>query len=266
MSEIFAGEYAGAYDAIYADKDYPAECDLIERAFELYATRKPRTILDLGCGTGGHALELARRGYELTGVDRSAAMLETAREKAKREGIAAEFSLGDLRTIELGRQFDAVLMMFAVLGYQLENADVLAALRAARGHLTADGLLLFDVWYGPAVLSQRPARRTRKLPSDDGELLRVSDGVLDERHHRCTVTFHLERRTDGEAVAVADETHEMRFFFPLELEFFLDCAGLSLLKLAAFPVLDHDPDESTWNVVAVARVSRDQARADVGDV
>jgi SAM-dependent methyltransferase len=258
VSEIFAGEYAGAYDLIYADKDYRAECDLIERAFELYAPGKLQRILDLGCGTGAHVLELARRGYDVTGVDRSVAMLKIAREKAAREGVATGFSLGDLRTIDLGLEFDAVLMMFAVLGYQLKNADVLAALRTARRHLTTSGLLLFDVWYGPAVLMQRPSRRTRKLPWEHGELVRVSDGVLDVRHQRCTVTFRLEFQANGEVAYLTDETHDMRFFFPLELELFMSCAGLSLVQLAAFPYLDRKPDDSTWNVVAVAQAIEDR--------
>ena len=76
------GRFARYYDRIYDGiVDYEGDVDFLERAF-LRFRRKPRTILDLGCGTGNHDLPLARRGYEVTGLDRSQAMLVQARKKA----------------------------------------------------------------------------------------------------------------------------------------------------------------------------------------
>ena len=66
------------YDALYADKPYTKECDFIEEAFKRYAVDRPKKILDIGCGTGGHALELARRGYNVTGIDASRIMIKAA--------------------------------------------------------------------------------------------------------------------------------------------------------------------------------------------
>ena len=69
------------------------------------------------------------------------------------------FVTADIRELRLETTFDAVLMMFAVLGYQHTNAEVLGALATARAHLEVGGLLAFDVWYGPAVLRERPGHR-----------------------------------------------------------------------------------------------------------
>jgi SAM-dependent methyltransferase len=253
MTEVFAEAYASAYDAIYADKSYPDECDLIERALHKHGRGETRTILDLGCGTGGHSVELARRGYTVTGVDRSPAMLEAARVKAAQAGVKATFQRGDLRTAALPGSFDAALMMFAVLGYQLENSDVLAALETAGRHLRPDGLLLFDVWFGPAVLSTKPSRKSKTVPTPGGELERTSSGELDVLRDRCTVTFELSRRVGDQTIPMANETHEMRYFFPLELELFLDCANFSLVELSAFPDLGEPPSLRTWNVFAVTK-------------
>jgi len=72
----FQKEYAEAYDFLYQDKNYSSECDLIEEIFRKFAPGKIRTILDLGCGTGSHAIPLAQRGYRVTGVDLAENMLQ----------------------------------------------------------------------------------------------------------------------------------------------------------------------------------------------
>ncbi len=157
MSDVFGSVYASIYDDLYNDKDYNAECNLIQRIFEQYGSNHIKTILDLGCGTGNHALPLAEQGFEVTGVDCSQEMIN----KAQSKNTPCTFYLGDIRQFNANRKSDAVLMMFAVLGYQLENADVLAALKTARCHLNPGGLLIFDVWYGPAVLAQRPTDKVK---------------------------------------------------------------------------------------------------------
>lgn len=257
MSAIFGSTYANAYDVVYSDKNYAAECDLIEHLFQSYGDGALRSVLDLGCGTGNHAIPLAERGYEVVGVDRSTEMLSHARRKA--DAISGNnrvsFVEGDIRNVTLRRQFDAVLIMFAVLGYQLENGDVLSALRVARQHLRTGGLLLFDVWYGPAVLHQRPSQRVKVIPIPEGRILRVSSGELDIQRHTCTVHSEIWRLEGDRLTASTEESHSMRYFFPLELNLFLECSGFTPLRLGAFPEFDRSPDETTWNVLEVVRAS-----------
>src|SRR5919198_851041 len=113
MKRPFGTLYAAAYDAMYADKDYEAECDLVEEAFQRFGSEPVRSILDLGCGTGNHSIRLARRGYDVSGVDLSPDMLAIAAEKSAAAGTSIAFSRGDVRRVDLGRTFDAVLLMFA---------------------------------------------------------------------------------------------------------------------------------------------------------
>jgi SAM-dependent methyltransferase len=246
---IFGPEYAAAYDLLYEDKDYIAECDLVEDAFRLYGLGQVRRVLDLGCGTGGHAALLADRGYHVVGVDRSPAMLHRARER----GSSARFELGEIAGLDLGETFDAVLMMFAVLGYHVANIDVQAALATVRRHLRPGGLFICDVWYGPAVLEEGPSERVKVIGTSDAQIIRVASGELDTRHHVCTVRYHLWRLEERRVEAEVREQHRMRYFFPLELELFLNGAGLELLKLGSFPNLEVEPNVGTWNVGVVAR-------------
>jgi SAM-dependent methyltransferase len=255
MSEGFGRIYADVYDHIYRDKDYDGECDLLERIFNEYAPAPVHKVLDLGCGTGNHALRLAVRGYSIVGVDRSPEMLEATQCKARHEGISIRLHQADVREIDLQESFDAVLMMFAVLGYQLENSDVLNALRMARKHLKPDGLLAFDVWYGPAVLHQRPTQRIKVSPTPEGKILRFSSGELDIHRHLCRVHFHVLRLEGELLVAETEECHSMRYFFPRELDLLLECSGFAPIRLGAFPKFDQDPDETTWNVLGVARAT-----------
>jgi SAM-dependent methyltransferase len=255
MRELFGSEYADAYDYLYRDKDYVEECELIERLLRTYGTGSVRNLLDLGCGTGNHALPLSERGYAVVGVDRSNNMLQAARKKASGQQINgnASFYEGDIRSFQMEHSFDASLLMFAVLGYQLKNADVLAALRTARKHTRSGGLLIFDVWYGPAVLRQGPSDRVKSITTEKGQILRLASGQLDVRQHLCKVSYHLWKLEGERLIGETEETHLMRYFFPLELNLFLECCGFVPIRLGAFPQFDRDPDETTWNLCGVAR-------------
>lgn len=265
MSGIFGTGYAAVYDALYGGKDYAGESDLIAHLFALHADGPVASVLDLGCGTGGHALPLAGRGLRVTGVDRSPAMLAHAR--AKSAEMAAEMTAGmagatvaapefieaDVRTLRLGRVFDAAIMMFAVLGYQHDDDALLATLASVRRHLPPSGLFLFDVWYGPAVLAQRPGDRVRTISQTDERILRTTRPELDIRAQICRVDFHVLRLAGDRVVGEERETHTMRFFFDRELGLALAACGFRLEALRAFPDIGREPDETTWTVIGVAR-------------
>jgi SAM-dependent methyltransferase len=249
----FGPSYAAIYDATYAEKDYERECDLLEEAFARHGSGKMRAVLDLGCGSGGHLLPLARRGYDLVGVDLSPSMLRIARRKVAETSVATELHQGDARSVRLDRTFDAVLLMFAVLGYQRANDDVLATLRTVRAHLRPGGMLFFDVWYGPAVLAAKPEQRRRTVDTPNGRVERTARPELDIRRHLCTVRYQLKSPLSTDQLV--EEEHVVRFFFPTELELLLRNTGLKLRSLTRFGSLDERPDANTWNVFGVARAS-----------
>jgi SAM-dependent methyltransferase len=253
MTGVFGQPYAHQYDALYGEKNYASECDAMEELFERHGTGPMHALLDLGCGTGTHALTFARRGYAVTGVDRSSAMLGLARKKA--EGgdtrlIATPpaFVEGDVRTVQLGHTFDAVLMLFAVLGYQTTDADVAATMRTVASHLRPGGLFICDVWYGPAVLAIGTSDRTKVIDEPNGQLHRTSSGQIDSVHHTCRVDFKTWRVVRDKIVDESAESHTMRYFFEPELEKFFGAAGLDLCAVHPFDDLNARPGEASWNV------------------
>jgi SAM-dependent methyltransferase len=252
MTEVFGADYSDSYDAFYADKDYGAECDLVEGIFK-QVDRPVRSLLDLGCGTGRHSVELATRGYEVVGVDLSEGMLDRARRRAVAEGASvASFVLGDVQTVQLNRRFDAVLSMFAVVGYQTTDAAVKATFANVRRHLEPGGVFIFDVWYGPAVVAVGPSARVKVVPVEGGEIERKAVGTLEPSGNVCTVKYELTRRRAGQPDATAFEAHRMRYFFEDELGEFLKEAALTLRSVTAFPDVEHAPSIESWNVLAVA--------------
>lgn len=246
---------ASQYDALYEDKNYQAECDTLEEIFRRFGHGVTRHILDLGCGTGGHAIPLSQRGYEVVGVDRVSSMIEIARHKASRNASPRlpRFEVGDIRSFELGHTVDAVICMFAVLGYQTSNADLFAALRTIQRHLKPGGVFVGDIWYGPAVLKQRPSDRLKQAWTGDQRIIRVSKARLDTARDLVEVTFHLWCLRADQVIQESQETHYIRYFFLPEVEFFLSQAGLELLNVFACGQPDQPPSEETWNATIVAR-------------
>jgi SAM-dependent methyltransferase len=219
-TSVFA-DYARYYDLLYRDKDYATEADYVANLIKEYLP-VAESILELGSGTGIHANLLARKGFMVHGIERSPEML--ARSKTLAESLGAEqdrltFSPGDIRSIRLNRCFDAVIALFHVMSYQTTNEDVTAAFETARQHLKTGGLFIFDVWYGPAVLTDRPAVRIKRIADDQTEVTRLAEPVLYPNENRVDVHYRVFVRTlSSQAVSELEETHAMRYFFKPEIE------------------------------------------------
>lgn len=251
--EVFGPAYAQAYDVVYQDKDYAAESQVLEDVFEQEARRSVRSVLDLGCGTGNHAVPLARAGFEVIGVDRSPAMLAEAQRKARTAGVLVRLVAGDIRRFEFHREFDAAQMMFAVLGYQIEDTDVVATLDSVRRHLAPGGVLAFDVWHGPAVVAEGPSERRSTFERGDVRFERVSRGTLNPERATCRVDISVrELNTAGSGHEVT-EHHEMRYFFPDEIAAFAGETGFELVTLRGFPDPALPPGAAGWSALAVCR-------------
>ena len=100
--------YARKYDKECFVQGTVSECDFIEQEI---GRDKSLNIIDIGCGTGRHAIELTKRGYKVTGVDLSVSQLARAREKAKEVGVSIVFQKQDARDLPFENEFDLVLML-----------------------------------------------------------------------------------------------------------------------------------------------------------
>jgi SAM-dependent methyltransferase len=252
---IFAA-YAAYYDLLYRDKNYDGEAEYVATILRETADNV-HFILDLGCGTGAHATALARAGYEVHGVDLSSHMLAAAEERKRREptGVARalSFSDGDVRTVRLDRKFDAVISLFHVFSYQTSNDDLRAVFETALAHLRPGGILLFDCWYGPAVLTIRPAITVKRLEDDVLAVTRIAEPFLDVNANTVRVDYDVIV-TDKATAAThrIAESHLMRYLFTPEVR--AVCSSVGAEFVDAFEWMGGAaPSSSSWAACYVAR-------------
>ena len=247
--------YAAYYDLLNAGKDYDGEAAYVHR---LLGSPVPgATVLELGCGTGLHAAALAARGLEVTGVDRSGTMLEEAQRRMARlpreTASRLSFVHGDAGTYRANRAFDAVISLFHVVSYQTEQSDLEAMLATARAHLGEGGTFLFDSWYGPAVLTDRPERRTKRFENDALEVTRLAEPRMHPNENVVDVEYDITIRdkATGRTQQIR-ETHRMRYLFVPELEVLLRNAGFALEHYEEW-MTGRPADFDTWGVCFVAK-------------
>jgi SAM-dependent methyltransferase len=248
MLKVFE-KYAEYYDLIYQDKDYEQGCDFIDHVFANHSPKPVKTILDAGCGTGGHAIPLVKRGYKVTGFGASEVMLRRAKERA--EGVS--FHLMDIRNFSLEEKFDACICMFAVMNYLTENEEIQRALANVRRHLKLDGLFLFDFWNGLAVLRILPEARVKTVVGEGKKVVRFVHPELDAFHHLCKSHYHLIVAQGNTLIDELEETHILCYFFPQEIIHYLKEAGFEVLKICPFLDLKGKLDEKIWNAMAIAK-------------
>lgn len=174
------------------------------------------SVLDVGCGTGRHAIELARKGYRVTGIDLSPGMLERAREKAQAAQVEIEWIQGDAKKFALDKQFDAVICIcegaFGLLGGEDDaNEQPLAILRNVSRSLKSGGKTIFTVLSAFKMIRERS--------QEDVEQGRFDPLTM-------TTTADVSPGEGAPAIRLRE-----RAFTPTELRLLFGLAGLRVLHI-----------------------------------
>jgi cyclopropane fatty-acyl-phospholipid synthase-like methyltransferase len=216
FDEVFdAEEYLYFYEDTLREEDTPRQVDFVARELGLAPGAR---VVDLGCGHGRHANELARRGHQVLGVDLVLGFLERARAEARAEGLAVDYALGDVRGLGMVEAFDHAISLFDAFGF-LDDEGNAAWLRAAAQALVPGGSLLLDVRNRDWIVRNI-------LPFT---VLDKGDDLMIDRHLFDTATGRLvDRRTYVRAGHARTVRFSIRLYTLTELTALLDAAGLTV--------------------------------------
>lgn len=216
----------------------------VEQALALAGIEPPVRVLDMPCGTGRHALEFARLGCTVTGVDRTAAYLREAHEHAEELGLKIEFVESDMRAFRREETFDLGVNLFTSFGYFEDQAEDVAVLENFHASLKPGGALIMEMAGKEVVARGFQPRDWQEL--DDGSLW------LEERRVTHDWTW-IENRW---ILIRGGERHEFplatRLYGAAELRRVLEEAGFESIRLygslggAAY---DHEAER----LIAIAR-------------
>jgi len=138
------GGLAAIYDYLVSGVDFEEWIDYLEEILRNF-NYKPKTVVDLACGTGNTLLPLVRRGYQASGVDLSPEMVAMAKEKADSNGLEADFFVADMRVFVSPQPVDLVTCFHDGLNYLAEYSDLVKTFQRVEQSLVPGGLFVFDL-------------------------------------------------------------------------------------------------------------------------
>jgi 2-polyprenyl-3-methyl-5-hydroxy-6-metoxy-1,4-benzoquinol methylase len=229
--ELLFENYARKYDEECFVQGTLGECDFIED--ELHCDKKKR-ILDVGCGTGRHAIELSKRGYSITGIDLSESQLTRAKEKAKESELEIDFQQHDARNLPFHDEFDAGIMIceggFSLMETDEMNFEILKNVTEA---LKDNGKLIFTTLNGLFPL-YHSIKEFYESASEEGSATYKSNtfDLMTFRDHT-TMVF------EDDAGKKQESKCSERYYVPCEITWLLKTLGYKKIdvfgaKLGAF--------------------------------
>jgi len=210
------------------------DCAFLKQAFQSYHGNV-REVLDLACGTGRHALILAKEGYDVTGVDISEGMLAVAAEKAAAWGLHIEWVQADLRHTAFSARFDAAYVLFNTMMCWTTNEELIRFLGSVHEALRPGGVFVIEVPNYWALLANGDFKSSTSRWEGGVEgngVKRVRDTTLtvSSINNLACANHHERSWRDGQELEQKDLSQRMRLFSLNELDL--------LARLTHFEILD----------------------------
>jgi SAM-dependent methyltransferase len=248
---VFGDSYSKYYNLLYKDKNYAEEYQYIRALAEKYKNRNElKNVLDIGCGTGRHLSYFKKDGFHVSGVDFSPGMIEAAKKKLSQEENLLCCKASEFR---FDIKFDLIISLFHVMNYQTETPELEKIFRNVSDHLAGGGLFIFDFWYGPAVLSDPPAVRIKRLEDEEVSITRIAEPEMNYNKNIVGVNFEvLIEDKKNRHIEKINETHNMRYFFLPEIEFLAESSGLNVIDTFEWMNFN-ELSSNTWYGVTILR-------------
>ena len=251
------GAISAIYDSINSEIDYKRWADFVESCFEKHLPCRPELLLDLACGTGSMTLELAKRGYDMIGVDGSSDMLNIAYERKFDLNLPRDvlFLLQDMRSFELYGTVGATLCCLDSLNYLLDPKELSTVFSLVHNYSDPDALFIFDM-NTPYKFEQIYSNNAYVLEDekDGGAIYCGWQNFYDVQTKICDFYLSVfEENEDGSYVR-SDEHQSERCYTEGEIRKALSGAGFELVGVYADYAFSAPTDTSErWYFVARAK-------------
>ncbi|MDR9418453.1 class I SAM-dependent DNA methyltransferase [Gracilimonas sp.] len=255
-TEIYTA-LANIYDTLMEDVDYVMWADFIDEIIQTHHPN-PEDILELACGTGAVSLVLSQFDeYTITATDKSAAMIEKARQKAAEQEANVQFDTIDFSDIKSSTSYDIIFSVFDSVNYLHSEADILAMLDGCKRILKPGGLLIFDF-----STPQNSLEAVDYLNNEEGNYgnfryFRQSRYEPNEKHHYNE--FELEELAeDGKTVINRfSEIHKQRIYSLKEMLSILEQTSYyQVAKYKDFELVDADENSSRVTMVLRCQIQQ----------
>lgn len=233
-------DFAMVYDTFMDETPYEQWCEFLMELFRKYGAQKDdtrqenravmdnlrqerNTVLDLGCGTGTLTELLARRGYDMIGVDLSEEMLRIAVDKREKSGLDILYLCQDMRELELYGTVGAVVSVCDSVNYLLEEDDVVQTFRLVNNYLYPEGLFIFDfntIYKYAEVIGDATIAEDR----EECSFIWENTYYEEERINEYDLTIFV--REEGDRYRRFQETHLQRGYSLKEMRGMVEAAGL----------------------------------------
>ena len=154
----YSGKQAKFYDIIHSEKKYDIEIQFLINLYENFLSKTPKSVLDVGCGTGSHTIRFAERNYNILGIDISNDMIQFAKKKHTNKNL--EFINCGISNVN--RKFDLSYSLFNVINHILKFEDLISFFKGIKSTLNKDGLYVFDCYNGIATILDNPRDRVKE--------------------------------------------------------------------------------------------------------
>jgi SAM-dependent methyltransferase len=210
-----AADYLHFYEETLREEQTAAQVDFLEQQLGMTG---PMRVLDLGCGHGRHANELAARGHTVVGVDLVQGFLDLAAKDAEARGLSVTYARADFRALPFEAAFDRAVCLFDAFGF-FSDEDNLAVLASAARALVPGGMLCLDVRNRDWMVKQLPPVT----------VLEKGDDLMIDRHHFDTRSGRLiDRRIIVRDGVIKRRPFSIRLYTLSELALLLGAVGLSV--------------------------------------
>ncbi len=240
------------YDILYASKDYKLEVDSILSIAKTFYSHPINKILEIGCGTGNHTLELAKNDVSIIAVDNDKEMIDIALSKIKDKGLKnVKIYYGVIEQLDR-KDIDVAMAGFNVVTYIPNMNSLISFFKGVNSCLKPGGIFVFDCWNGIAAIVDPPKSKISKVKYADNEIICNLTSNTDFIKQKTKLTYNLNV-IDREGVSIESDTFsfEQTLWTPMQLDYCIEASGLKVVRCCRNFEVEQAASEKDWKIMYI---------------